>query len=94
MLVKEDHIWDYNWKNEITSVIKAVYIAEVKNPKLSDFQLGKCLPAEKCFLAIYDFLSREKPVVDNRTDIQKITGKGFDKQYGFRTRPHATKRAK
>ena len=58
--------------------------ADVKNPKLSDFDFGKILSAEECYLQISNFLSREKPIVDNRTDIQKITGKGFDKKTSFR----------
>lgn len=58
--------------------------AKVKNPKLSDFDFGKILSAEDCYVQINNFLSREKPVIDNRTDVQKIVGKGFDKKTSFR----------
>lgn len=58
--------------------------AQVKNPKLADYDFGKVLSAEECYVQINNFLSREKPVVDNRTDIQKIVGKGFDKKTSFR----------
>lgn len=58
--------------------------AGVKNPKLADFDFGKVLPAEDCYVQIANFISREKPVIDNRTDIQKIVGKGFDKKTSFR----------
>lgn len=58
--------------------------AKVKNPKLSDYDFGKVLSAEECYVQINNFLSREKPVIDNRTDVQKIVGKGFDKKTSFR----------
>lgn len=58
--------------------------AQVKNIKLADFDFAKVLPAEECYLQISSFLLKEKPVVDNRTDIQKIIGKGFDKKESFR----------
>lgn len=58
--------------------------AQVKNPKLLDFDFGKMLSAEECYVQINNFLSREKPVIDNRTDVQKIVGKGFDKKTSFR----------
>ena len=84
MLVSVEDYESEGWTHIITDV---KYSADIKNPKLSDYQFGKCLEAEKCYLAISNFLAREKPVVDNRSDIQKIVGKGFDKKYSFRTRP-------
>ncbi len=63
---------------------KNLKAAAVKNIKLSDFDFAKILPAEQCFLQITSFLLKEKPVVDNRSDIQKIVGKGFDKVTSFR----------
>lgn len=58
--------------------------ATVKNIKLSDFDFAKVLPAEEIYIQISSFLLKEKPVVDNRTDVQKIVGKGFDKKTSFR----------
>lgn len=81
----DDYEYEYEDRNIVITNVR--YKAEVKNPRLSDFQFGKCLDAEKCYLAISNFLAREKPVVDSRSDIQKIVGKGFDKKYSFRTRP-------
>jgi hypothetical protein len=42
--------------------------------------------SESAYNAIYDFLikKREPVVVDNRTDVQKLEGKGFDKKTSFR----------
>lgn len=88
LLVVEHHTWRHNWATKTDHIIKERYYAQVKNPRLADFQLGKCLDAEKCYLTINDFLSKEKPVIDNRTDKDKIQGHGFDKKYGFRTRPN------
>lgn len=56
----------------------------IKNVRLSDFGLPAVLPAEEAYLKISNFLTREKPVVDNRTNVQKIVGHGFDKKSSFR----------
>jgi|GEM_PF-2977408 hypothetical protein len=56
----------------------------VKNIKLSDFKLANILPDKEVYLLISNFLSREKPVPDNRTNVEKIVSKGFDKKTSFR----------
>lgn len=55
-----------------------------KNVRLSDFGLGQIVSPHDIYIAISNFISREKPVLDNRTDLQKIVGKGFDKKTSFR----------
>lgn len=55
-----------------------------KNVRLSDFGIGQIVSPHDIYIAISNFLSREKPVIDKRTDIQKIVGKGFDKKTSFR----------
>jgi hypothetical protein len=55
-----------------------------KNVRLSDFGLGQIVSPHDIYIAISNFISREKPVIDNRTDVQKIVGKGFDKKTSFR----------
>jgi hypothetical protein len=54
------------------------------NVRLSDFGMGSFLPADEAFLKIGTFLSREKPVTDNRDDIAKLESYGFDKKTSFR----------
>ena len=60
-----------------------------KNVKLSDFGIGQVISPHDIYIGISNFLSREKPVVDKRTDIQKIVGKGFDKKTSFRKEKQA-----
>jgi hypothetical protein len=54
------------------------------NVKLSELNMASILPAHDIFLQIGTFLSREKPVVDNRDDIAKLESYGFDKKTSFR----------
>jgi hypothetical protein len=55
-----------------------------KNVRLCDFGINQIISPHDIYVAISNFLSREKPVIDNRTDVQKIIGKGFDKKTSFR----------
>lgn len=59
-------------------------VAMAKNIRLADFGIGSCLPADKAYLQISQFITREKPIKDNRTNIEKILGHGFDKITSFR----------
>ncbi len=56
----------------------------VFNPKLSDFGIGQVISPEAIYVMISNFLSREKTIVDNRTNIEKIITHGFDKKTSFR----------
>lgn len=58
--------------------------AGVLNPKLSDYGIAQIISPNEMYLSICSFLTREKKVVDTRTDIEKLTGKGFDKKTSFR----------
>lgn len=54
------------------------------NPRLSDFGFASIMPPNDCFIAITNFLLREKPATDPRTNKEKITGHGFDYITSFR----------
>jgi hypothetical protein len=54
------------------------------NPRVSDFNMASILPAHEIYLQIGTFLSREKVVVDNRSDIDRLQSAGFDKKTSFR----------
>lgn len=59
---------------------------EIKNPNLSKTNFASIVPAEEMFLKIQDWIlsTREKPIIDSRTDIQKLESAGFDKKTSFR----------
>ncbi len=58
--------------------------ADLLNIRLSDWRIGKILPDEEIWLQISQFLSKEKPIIDSRTDKEKIEGHGFDYKKSFR----------
>lgn len=59
---------------------------EMKNPNFSKTNFGSIVPAEEMFLKIQDFIlaNNEKPIIDSRTDVQKLESAGFDKKTSFR----------
>ncbi len=57
---------------------------EAKNVRLSDFGFNQIMLPHDIYITISNFLSREKPIIDTRTDVQKIVGAGFDKKTSFR----------
>jgi hypothetical protein len=57
-----------------------------RNVRLSDFSLGSILPAEDLYIRLVEFLTYEKPVTDDRTDVERLQSKGFDKKISFRHR--------
>lgn len=59
------------------------FYASVKNIRLSDFGINQILSPNDMYIMISNFISREKPIVDKRTDIEKLTSKGFDKKTSF-----------
>lgn len=58
----------------------------VENPILNNTFIPSYISAEDIYNKIYDHLikEREPKVEDNRTDIQKLESKGFDKKISFR----------
>lgn len=58
--------------------------AVAKNVKLSDFGIQQIISPNDMYISISNWLSREKKIVDKRTDIEKLTSKGFDKKTSFR----------
>lgn len=58
--------------------------AIIKNPKLADFGFASYIDPKVLYLQVSNFLSREKPIVDKRTNVEKIISHGFDKKTSFR----------
>lgn len=58
----------------------------VDNPILNNTFIPSFISANEIYNKIYSYLIsiREKKIVDNRTDIQKLESKGFDKTSSFR----------
>ena len=79
-----------NWRNvKIDPVnINGFYDSEklIKNPILANTWIPKFIKAEDIWNDIYDYLisQREKPIIDNRSDILHIEAAGFDKKTSFR----------
>lgn len=82
-----------NWRNvkiEPTN-IDSFFLGEVhsniiKNPILANTWIPKFIKAEDIWNDIYDYLisQREKPIIDNRSDILHLEAAGFDKKTSFR----------
>lgn len=75
------------WTGEIEWERTKVDVSKhVVNPILSETYIPKVVPPEEVWKAIYEFLSsqKEKPIVDTRSDIQKLESAGFDKKTSFR----------
>lgn len=56
------------------------------NPILRDTHIPTFIPAQEIYDIIYDYIIgiNEPNINDNRTDIQKLESKGFDKKSSFR----------
>ena len=59
---------------------------QVVNPILCETYIPKVIPPDEMWKTIYEFLSsqKEKPIIDSRSDIQKLESAGFDKNTSFR----------
>ena len=59
---------------------------EIKLPIFANTWVPSFIPADDIYKDIYNFIISEKEpkIVDNRTDIQKLQSKGFDKKTSFR----------
>lgn len=57
-----------------------------ENPILKNTWVPTFISAEEIYDNLYDYLIsiRESQITDNRTDIQKLESKGFDKKISFR----------
>lgn len=66
--------------------IKVDVSRQIVNPILSETYIPKVIPPEEIWKAIYEFFSaqKERPIVDSRSDIQKLESAGFDKKTSFR----------
>lgn len=58
--------------------------ARILNVRLTDFGINQMISPHDMYVMISNFITREKPVVDTRTNVQKIEGKGFDNKTSFR----------
>lgn len=57
-----------------------------KNPIMMYTWIPKFIPADEMYNLIYNYLisTKDKKIEDNRTDVQKLESKGFDKKTSFR----------
>ncbi len=53
-------------------------------PILKDYILGSFISPEEVWFSLSDWLSKDVKIEDNRTDKEKIVGKGFDYKTSFR----------
>lgn len=60
------------------------FSSQFKNVRLSDFGINQIISPHDMYIMISNFLSREKPIEDKRTNVEKIVGHGFDKKTSFR----------
>ena len=60
----------------------------LKNPRLSDFDFNKMLSGEEVWMLLSNWLSKQKdkPIINQQTDKEKIVSKGFDLKQSFRHR--------
>lgn len=67
-------------------MVNGAYRVNTKDEYVRLNEFSGFILSESAYNAIYDFLikKREPVVVDNRTDVQKLEGKGFDKKTSFR----------
>jgi len=58
----------------------------VENPILSGTFIPKVIPPSEIWSALYEYLSslNDKPIIDSRSDIQKLESAGFDRKTSFR----------
>ena len=56
------------------------------NPIMEGTWIPSVIPAEEIWNNVTDYLLaiKEKPIIDNRTDIEHIESAGFDKKTSFR----------
>lgn len=54
------------------------------NIRLTDFGMNQIISPHDAYISISNFLSRERTISDNRTDKEKIVGRGFDIKSSFR----------
>lgn len=79
------HFYFNQWEGKY--ILSNIYKNKiVKNPILKDTYIPSYISGDSMFLAIYNWLisTKDKPIVDNRSDVQKLEGKGFDKKTSFR----------
>ena len=61
--------------------------SKISNPLLNNFEfIKKYISPEDAWQKIYDFISsrNEKPIIDNRSDVEHLESAGFDKKTSFR----------
>lgn len=67
-------------------MVKGAYRVNTKDEYVRLNEFSGFILSESAYNAIYNFLIKKKEpiIVDNRTDVQKLQGKGFDKKTSFR----------
>ena len=74
------------WYKEAPSIRSYRMDREIKNPIFSGTWVTSLIPAEEMYNEVYNYLIsiREPKIEDNRTDVQKLESKGFDRTTSFR----------
>ena len=60
------------------------YVLTNEYPVLAQYDFGKVLSAEDCYMLIYDFFMNKEPLLDSISNESKIEKHGFDKKKSFR----------
>ncbi len=76
----------YEYTSDVNEKFRINLESEVCNPILRDTQIPRFISPEEIYNGIYNYLIsiREKPIIDKRTDVQKLESQGFDKKTSFR----------
>lgn len=78
LLGHERYPSDYSFKKGY------LFFPNIINPNLSLYKFNSLIPADEIFVAITNFLTKEKPLIDSRTDLEKVISNGFDRKTSFR----------
>ena len=55
-----------------------------KFPQLKQTGIASLLPPEEIYIMLYNWMNKTPEIKDNRTDLEKLQSKGFDKRTSFR----------
>lgn len=68
----------------IDDIIKGARLSQ--NGAILTKKMAEFIPADEVYINVYNYLSAQKTpnIVDNRTDVEKLISKGFDKKTSFR----------
>jgi hypothetical protein len=86
-VLKEPYLCTGDTMNDIHNcplLIKTGFLEFEKFPILKDYQFHKVYDAQTLWNMIYDWMSKDKQIIDKRTNKEKILSNGFDYKESFR----------